>query len=387
MEKNEQLEQLLKLALSSTAEPDNNINQKIKSKINEVKITPAVKRRTAAILVAAAIVIMSVSAFAAWQYLSPNQVAKHLGDDALAEAFNSENAININKSATCGDYIFTLLGITSGTNLSSIKTSSQDMNQDINPDKTYAVVSIARKDGNPLPELKDNFYFENGFIVTPLIKGLNPWEVNIFSMNGGAIECLIDGIIYRMIECDSIEMFADRGVYLYVGTGRFLNNSKIIYYEETGEITLNPDNEEAGVLFDLPLDKSKADPEKAEQYLKELLGKNSNEEESQSSEEDSDDYEYNDWDEEFDNGIVIPESIKEVTINEKGFAIYEYKDSNRKSNAGASLDYLLNHKFKDTEPGVWKTISIFGDGDNEIAIQFSIDENGVLMGRAVKKAN
>lgn len=85
--------------------------------------------------------IMSGSVFAVWQLLSPKQVAENLGDKALEEAFSSEDAIQINKSITSGDYTFTLLGITSGKNLTDLKSSVQD----INSDRTYAVVSIAKK--------------------------------------------------------------------------------------------------------------------------------------------------------------------------------------------------------------------------------------------------
>lgn len=47
---------------------------------------------------------------------------------------------------------------------------------------------------------------------------------------------------------------------------------KVIHNEETGEITLNANNKEAGVLFELPLvDVEGADHDKAEEYLKELL--------------------------------------------------------------------------------------------------------------------
>ena len=122
-----------------------------------------------------------------------------------------------------------------------------------------------------MPKTNDEEYNEPGFIVSPLIKGQKPWQVNIFTMNGGYSECIVDGVTYRIIECDNIEMFADRGVYLYVGTGGFINNQTVSYNEETGEITLNTDNNEAGAIFDLPLDVKKADHEKAEKYLEELL--------------------------------------------------------------------------------------------------------------------
>lgn len=264
---NEQLEQLLTQALSSSVEPSETLNKKIKDRIKEDVTMKTVHKKMVVAFIAAVIIVMSGSVFAAWQLLSPKQVAEELGDKTLAEAFSGENAVNINESVASGDYIFTLLGITSGKNLSDFG----DPEQNIQPDRTYAVVSIARKDGTPIPELNDESYNEPSFIVSPLIKGQKPWQVNIATMNGGYIERVVNGVIYRIIECDSIEMFADRGVYLYVGIGAFINNQTVSYDEDTGEITLNENNKEAGALFDLPLDVKKADHEKAEEYLQQLL--------------------------------------------------------------------------------------------------------------------
>jgi len=372
MDKYEELEQLLTQALSSTEEPSEILNQKIKHRIKERKTMKPVRKRIAIALTAAFILVMSGSAFAAWKLLTPKQVAENFGDKSLAKAFDSENAVQINKSATSGDYIFTLLGMTSGRNLSDFKSSIQD----IHPDRTYAVVSIERKDGTPIPAMSDENYSEPPFIVSPLIKGQKPWQVNIFTMNGGYYQCVVDGVIYRMIECDSIEMFADRGVYLYVGTGSFIDNQKVIYDEETGEISLNANNKEAGALFELPLDVKKADHDKAEQYLRELL--NPDPESITRGETDTGDEDALDWESEFADGIVIPESIREVTYDENGFVCYEYNGSSLKS----SPDYL----FEDGEVGVWKTVGIFGDGEEQIALQLFKDENGVVTGRAVKKA-
>ena len=167
---NEQLEQLLTLALSSTAEPSEALNREIKYRIRKRKAMKPARKKIAVALIAAVTLIISGSAFAAWKLLAPKQVAESLGDKTLAKAFDGENAVQINKSLTSGDYTFTLLGITSGKNLSDFKSSAQD----IHADRTYAVVSIARKDGSPMPETSDESYGETTFIVSPLIKGQKP---------------------------------------------------------------------------------------------------------------------------------------------------------------------------------------------------------------------
>lgn len=49
------------------------------------------------------------------------------------------------------------------------------------------------------------------FFISPLIKGQEPWRANIATMNGGYADTVIDGIMYRLIACDQVEIFADRG--------------------------------------------------------------------------------------------------------------------------------------------------------------------------------
>ena len=65
-------------------------------------------------------------------------------------------------------------------------------------------------------------------------------------------------------------MFADRTLYLAVNDGTFFAPDAYCFDEATGEITRNEGYEGVNALFLLPLDKGKADKEKAEAYLKQL---------------------------------------------------------------------------------------------------------------------
>lgn len=197
-------------------------------------------------------------------------------------------------------------------------------------------------------------------------------------MNGGYSECVVDGVIYRMVDCDNIEMFADRGVYLYVGTGIFINNQTVNYNEETGEITLNENSKEAGALFDLPLDVNKADHEKAQKYLKELFPESSPESSPSDFESAAEDSSFVNWEDKLDGAVVIPESIKEVTCDENGYAYYEYNRD--------SLSFLLDSLLDVLESGEWKTVRISDDDKQIKAIQFSKDENDVIIGRTLSKS-
>lgn len=367
MKDSEQLDQLLKQALSPTIEPSEHLNQKIINQIQEGnRMKPVPKKRLSVALIAAVLTLtMSITAFAAWNLLHPKQVAEHLGNQGLARAFDDKNAIEINESVVSGGYNFTLLGIVSGEGLSDFGSSAQD----IHPDRTYAVVSIAKQDGSKMPDTKDEEYGQVPFFISPIIKGQKPWLVNIASMNGGYSESVIDGVMYRLIECDDIEIFADRGLYLCISTSSFYDINAFNYNEETGEISINTNYNGANALFNLPLDVKKADHEEAEKYLKELLKEP--ETSSKVGEKTA-----IDWEKEVANGIVIPESIKELTYNKNGLACYEYE--------GHKIDISVEDFFTEEETGIYKTISISGTDDQRTAIQFSRDTNGTITGRVLK---
>jgi hypothetical protein len=118
-----------------------------------------------------------------------------------------------------------------------------------------------------MPGVSDAEYGQTQFFATPLIKGLKPWQFNVATMNGGYSETVVDCVVYRIVECDGVAIFADRGLYFAVTTDVFINNNSFLFNDETGDITINPAHHGASALFDLPIDKSLGDPEKAEQYI------------------------------------------------------------------------------------------------------------------------
>jgi len=375
MNNSDQLDQMLKQALSTTLEPSKDLNKKILDQLRENNIMEPVykktiyKRRIRYVMIATILtLILSTTAFAAWHFLGSNQVAEHLGDKTLANAFNDKNAIQINKSVASGEYNFTLHGIVSGEGLSDFGGSGQD----IHPDRTYAVVSISKQDGSKMPDSQNEEYGKVPFFVSPLIKGQKPWQYNIASMNGGYCEFVMEGVMYRLIECDGVEMFADRGLYLCVSTSNFYDVKAFNYNEETGEISPKTDYKGANALFDLPLDATKADHDKAEKYLKELM------EESAADSADSEETDI-DWDKELENGVVIPESIKKVTYDADGFACYEYEGTSISTaldglfEAGQTVANINMSEEKNAEGAVVRT-----------AIQFLKDSDGVITGRVIK---
>ncbi|MEN6488344.1 MAG: hypothetical protein ABFD66_05600 [Smithella sp.] len=368
----EHFDQLLRQALAPTVEPGQELNAKIINQLTDSEslkkhfVNKSVfKKRIASIPVAAGLILfMTISVVAAIHFLSPKQVAEHLGDRTLAQAFSGKNAIVVNKSVDSGGYHFTLQGIVSGQDLSDFKSSAED----INPDRTYAVVSIAKLDGSKMPDTRDAEYGQTPFFISPLIKGEKPWQINIASMNGGYSECVIDGVMYRLIECDGVEMFADRVLYLCISTSSFYDIKAFNYNEATGEISINSNYKGANALFDLPLDKSKADHDKAEKYLEELK--------KPAADSKADKRPSQDWEKELAQGTIIPESIKEVTYDENGLACYKYE--------GYNISVAVDSLFEPGQTGVSKMAYISEDGSSKTAVQFLRDEKGVITGRIIK---
>ena len=324
----------------------------------------------------------AVSAFAAWNLLKPGEIAEQLNDKTPSAAFESENVVNINESVTSGDYIFTLLAIVSGKDITDHTTYSSD---DIRADRTYAVVAIQRTDGAPMPSYDDDGF--TPFYISPYVKGQKPWQVNAHTLGGGHAEIFADGVLYRMVEFDNITMFADCGVYLGIHEGSFPNNYVFISDEQTGELKANPEYEGVSALFNLPIDKSLADPEKAEQYIANLL--NADEDDKSSMNHDTDTNDDNifiddnalsdiDW----NDAVPVAASIKEISPWENGTFFYEWNSDEY----GIVRTAITADDFDESiEPQSVINIKREGiiDGIIKWAVRFEKDENGVVKGMIV----
>lgn len=309
---------------------------------------------------AAAVVLLSTTALAAWMLLRPAQVPEQFNNHTLSAAFDSEDAININASVTAGDYTFTLMAIVSGEGLSDFGGSAAQ----VQPERTYTVLAIQNADGSPIEE-EAAFEVTNGFMVTPLIQGLNPWQYNIASMGGSYSEALVDGVVYRLTECDSIMMFADRKLYLGVCDSPFVMNGTFLFDEATGEISVNPDYQGASAVFELPIDPGCADPEGAAEYLEEFekrmapvsaapgggteAGEGGAEMSSEAAEllnrvrelRDSTDWE---------SLTPVEDSYREITVDADGYLRYDYPLEDGLNSAGFStLAELIFERFDQGE--------------------------------------
>lgn len=216
------------------------------------------KTKKMAVLIAACAALLAVSVSAAVMWLTPAQVAEEYSQPLLAEAFNGPDAITINETVESGDFSITLLGLVSGRNLDTL-------NPDVEADHTYSVLALRRLDGTPLEN--ETFDFMQ-YTMTPLVAGTSPAAVNNWTLDAGVTGMSKDGVYYYLLDTASIEMFADRTVYMAFYEG-FAPNNTIFTVSEDGTIAFAEDFTGVHALFTLPLDPAKADPAAADAFLAE----------------------------------------------------------------------------------------------------------------------
>lgn len=264
-------DEILKHALTPNEEPDFWLNQKILRQVREErKVEKRNDKRLVTAVLAAVLVLGtgSVTAVAAWKHLMPNQVAEEAQDEKLAEAFMSEEAVFVNETQSYGGYDVTFLGIVSGKQLSEGLCTS---NGKIREDRSHIVVAIENADGTPMPDTSEETYGELDFYVSPFIKGYHPVDYNANTLAGNYTDVVQDGVMYRVLECDNVEIFADCGLYLGVMDSTFYNANAYHYDETTGEISRNESYNGLNALFQLPIDSSKANPEAAAAFVENLF--------------------------------------------------------------------------------------------------------------------
>jgi hypothetical protein len=318
---------LLKKALRSTETPDAALVQKVKSNYikeeNLVKKTSSKRPFSAVAAVVAAVILIATPAFAAWYFLKPSDVAEKADNYALSAAFESKTAVNINQSVISGDYIFTLLAVVSGKDITDMPYYDESR---VQMGRTYAVVAIRHTDESPMPAASDTTYGKTPFFASPLVKGLKPWEINAVTLNGGYFETVVDGVMYRLVECDDISVFADRGIYFAICDSAFINNATFKFNEKTGEISVNLAYQGASAVFDLPLDKKLANHIKAAEILNGLQNTQNTSTNSNNDEPAPPKVNVN-W----DNAKVVEWSKTTLKVDSEGYFRYDW-DSDGKTN-------------------------------------------------------
>ncbi len=257
------IDNILKLAFSPTENPSEELNNRILNRIKRKEYDKMhIKNKKLVVAAVAAICLLFIpaSAYAAYKYLMPKEVAKEVEDKKLEQSFEQKGT-KVMQTVTDGAYKTTYLGHVTGESLSDRTGSAWELS----PDRIYVAVAIEKADGTAMQQEDGNSLF-----VSPLIQGLAPWTYNIVTMNGSYVEKVINGVLYRIIECDNIAVFADKELYLAVADTMFFSNEAYQYEEATGKITPKKEYEGTNILFQLSLDPSGADAKKAKEYLDQL---------------------------------------------------------------------------------------------------------------------
>ena len=343
---NNDIDDLLKQALTPTEEPDFWVNQKIINSMNQKGNQTMRKFKKIPVLLGltCALCVGATTAYAAYHYLSPATVAKKIDNSKLSEAFKGKQSIEINQTQHFKDYDITLLGITSGKNWSQYFKDDKLVSE-----RTYSVVAIKTTDNKTLS--KDEWY-EKNFLVSPYIQGFEPWKVNAFTLDGGYEQFVEDNTLYRITECDNIEKFADHTIYLGISDTTFFEKDAFTYDEKTGNIARSEKYDGVNALFTLPIDKSKANAKEVKQFMKELEKTDSKTEEDST---DSTDASIKEWvakitPENIDQyADVIKDSVQTVTPKD-GEARYSYED--KKAGRKTMGSVYTKYDFKDNKIGM-----------------------------------
>lgn len=399
----DKLDDLLKNALTPSEEPGAWLNQRIIRKAKGDNIMKKPFFKTVPVAAALAIGILaagSLTTYAAWRYLSAEQVAENVGDKKLAKAFQDKDAININESQSYGDYKYTLLGIVSGENLSHYTVKQ---NGEIQDSRTYAVISIEKKDGSAMPDIDDKFYKEKDVMITPFIKGEAPEELNVTKMGIGSTAFVQEGVEYRIVDCDNLEAFAKRGVYLGV-VDNIYEGEPYLFDKETGEITPNKEYDGVNVLFQLPLDESKGDETLAKEQIEKWKNTNWEKEEFSVEVDDAEgdmgnvvhSYTFGDitvsqWDETDkvleeekkwdakrvqEEAVLIKESVQTVKPDEEGIIHFDWEWNGHSGSGSITVDDI----FKKNQYGMSDHIKLAtGEKkDSWLFTTFSRNEDGTV---------
>lgn len=319
-------------------------------------------------LASALMLVFATSVYAVVHLIQASRVAETAGDHTLAAAF-STSGIKIFSEKEAGDYRFTLTEMVRGADITDLPFFSFN----VTDSRLYILIAIERLDGAPMQG-------DYTFIASPLIKGFNPVEHNVFSMNSATTDVLHDGILYRLLSCDDIAIFADHGLNLVICEDTFLFDA-IQYNAQSGIFTLNPGYTKTAVLFELPIPAEYADTSRAAEYW-----------DRQQKEEEQDvkisipDYtdimKLDYW----DDAQVVKGSKQELVIDKSGYYTYIFGEYA----APGYVDCMIlasELRLMMEEEGNRKLIaSVSDDGTGTYwAVLFEMDDNGVVTGTVLQK--
>lgn len=369
------MDELLKRVLTPREEPGEELNREILKQIKEEGYMKKKKYKYASVAAAAALMAASsLTVYAAWQYRSAAEVAGELGDESLSQVLEGIDSqeepsgsdtgdeagrppFEAGVSQSLGGYKVALLGMVSGEGLSEYQHTA---NGKLRSDRTYLVVAISREDGSPVEEEKEDFF------VSPLVGSLNPGLNNMAAWGGGYGQYVEDGILYRLMECDNIEYFADRNLYVCVTDTTFYDSRLYDWDEESGSIARNETYEGLNALFELQIDPSKADPAKAQAFLDEIDAMNSEPDEDPYAALSQEAREAMAW-----ADMITPENIDQYCVRLENTVQTKAPDED----GYVTFKWLANEEVSDTRGGESKTnVDWYFQGKTGTLIGYGLSE-------------
>lgn len=206
-----------------------------------------------AALVAVSLMVLSLGAYAVVSLLSAAQVADEIGDKELAVFFEENYFEPVTaKGEVCS---VTFMGTAPGEAFYAYEEGGELVSES----RTYAVVAIYRNDGGPLDQMTGS-----PIQVIPVIDGYRPDA--LFSMGMSATGMEKEGVLYYILDYTDLEVFAHENVKLVAFEGMF-PTANILTANDNGEVVYAESYDGFKAVFELDLDKSKADPKAAAELM------------------------------------------------------------------------------------------------------------------------
>jgi hypothetical protein len=280
-----------------------NIWDEVDSHSETVEMNMMNKIIRVAAAVAAVMIVSTGTVYAVSRILSGEQIFRKVYKEEVEDENKNENyeagvekiAAEFGKKKSevmvqkCNGYTVTYLGYVSVDDSifenmdTELKTG---MKEELNNGVTYLITAIESDKGFS----SNDGEMKESFVMSTFIQGYNTWEVNAFSLGAGSTYRVIDNVCYTIMEYDvDLDVFADRKIYL--GVFDFRNPADGFGYklDSNGEIVRDESTDTLNALFEIEVDKSGADKEKADAIIEKILNDNADDTEGKSSDENTDD--------------------------------------------------------------------------------------------------
>ena len=259
----------------------------------EMNMMSKIIRAAAAVVVVAVMIVSTGTVYAVSRILSGEQIFRKVYKEEVGDENKNENyeaavekiAAEFGKKQSeimvqkCNGYTVTYLGYVSADDsvFENMDTELESvMKEEMDDGVTYLITAIESDKGFS----SDSTEMKEDFVMSPFIQGYNTWEVNAFSLGAFSTYRIIDNVCYTIMEYDvDLDLFADRKVYL--GVFDFANPDDGFGYQldSKGEVVRNESTDKLNALFEIEVDKSKADRKRADAIIEKILNDNADDEE------------------------------------------------------------------------------------------------------------